>query len=166
MSGQAPFATGEARPVKGRVVYVPTYRVSLVRDGSTQTDTRYVRTPEESARVLRACMDEDVDRESFSILMLDVRNKVIGYHVVSVGCLTQSLVHPREVFTVAILAKACAVVLCHNHPSGDPTPSAEDVAVTRRLRTAGTLLGIEVVDHIVLGDGTGAWVSMAQRGLM
>lgn len=93
------------------------------------------------------------DREEFLTVMLDGKNRALGFHVVSVGTLTASLVHPREVFKAAILANAAAVILVHNHPSGDPTPSAEDVAITERLRQAGDLLGIRVLDHVVIGDG-------------
>lgn len=80
------------------------------------------------------------------------------------GCLTASLVHPREVFREALAARAAALVLFHNHPSGDPEPSAEDLSLTRRLVSAGTLLGIEVLDHLVLGAGR--FVSLKERGVV
>jgi DNA repair protein RadC len=146
--------------------YVPNFRVSLVRDGSVRTESRYLKVPADAARILRAGMLGDMDREAFAVLLLDVRHKVIGFHTVSVGCLTSSVVHPREVFKVAVLSNAAALVLCHNHPSGDPSPSAEDIALTRRLVAAGTLMGIEVIDHVILGDGTEAWVSLKQQGLL
>jgi DNA repair protein RadC len=155
--------TPTARP---RAVYVPHFRVSLVRDGSTRTESRHVHLPADGADILRACMPEDTDREVFGVLMLDVRPKVTGFHVVSVGSLTSSIIHPREVFTAAVLSKASALLLCHNHPSGDPEPSAEDIAVTRRLVSAGQLLGIEVLDHIILGDGSDRWLSLKERGLL
>ncbi len=93
------------------------------------------------------------DREEFLAVMLDGKNRALGFHLVSVGTLTASLVHPREVFKAAILANAAAVILVHNHPSGDPTPSAEDRAITQRLKEAGDLLGIRLLDHVVIGDG-------------
>ena len=89
---------------------------------------------------------------------------MLGFHVVSVGSLTASLVHPREVFKVAILANAAAIICCHAHPSGDPTPSAEDTAITQRLREAGELLGIGLLDHVVFGDDR--YVSFADEGLL
>jgi DNA repair protein RadC len=92
------------------------------------------------------------DREHFLMLALDGKNRVVGFEIVSVGTLTASLVHPREVFKAAILTNAAAIVVAHNHPSGDPTPSAEDRAITERLKQAGELLGIAVLDHVVLGD--------------
>lgn len=101
-------------------------------------------------------------REHFRVLLLDTKNKVLGMEEISIGSLNTSLVHPREVFRPAI-RKACAsVILIHNHPSGDPTPSSEDIAVTRRLYEAGRLLGIEVLDHVVIGDGR--FVSFREKG--
>jgi DNA repair protein RadC len=89
---------------------------------------------------------------------------LIGRRLISTGCLTASLVHPREVFKVAVDLRAAAIVLYHNHPSGDPEPSAEDLALTRRLSAAGTLMGIEVLDHVVLGSGR--YVSLKERGAL
>jgi DNA repair protein RadC len=121
------------------------------------------RTPEETARwLLPRYSTRPI--EMFGVLCLDVRHRLKREAVVSVGCLTASLVHPREVFSVAIAARAAALILFHNHPSGDPEPSAEDVALTRRLVAAGTLLGIEVLDHVVLGAGR--FVSLKERGML
>lgn len=94
-----------------------------------------------------------VRRESFHVLLLDGRHRLMDEEVVSVGTLTASLVHPREVFRKAIREAAAAVLLVHNHPSGDPSPSAEDREVTKRLRAAGTLVGVEVVDHVIVAEG-------------
>jgi DNA repair protein RadC len=102
--------------------------------------------------------------ETFGILCLDVRRRLRRDIVISIGCLTSSLVHPREVFQEAVLARAAGIVAFHNHPSGDPEPSAEDMALTRRLADAGRLMGIELVDHIVLGADQ--WVSFKERGLL
>ena len=102
--------------------------------------------------------------ETFGLLALDVRRRLRHEAVVSVSCLTASLVHPREVFQEAVVARAAAILIFHNHPSGDPEPSAEDVALTRRLAQAGTLMGIEVLDHLVLGAGR--FVSLKERGVL
>ncbi|MGE3173213.1 MAG: DNA repair protein RadC [Planctomycetota bacterium] len=91
-------------------------------------------------------------RETFFALLLDVRHRILSLRVVSTGSLQSAPVHPREVFSPAVREGAAALVLAHNHPSGDPTPSAEDRAVTDRLQRAGELLGIEVLDHLVVGD--------------
>lgn len=92
-------------------------------------------------------------RESFHVLLLDGRHRLLSSEEISVGTLTASLVHPREVFRGAIRGAAAAILLVHNHPSGDPRPSAEDHAVTRRLQAAGELLGIRVVDHVIVAEG-------------
>ena len=98
--------------------------------------------------------------EHFGVLLLDTRHRLIRAVVVSVGSLDASLVHPREVFRAATEHSAAAIVLFHNHPSGDPAPSAEDLTLTRRLVQAGELMGIGVVDHVVLGDG--CWHSVRE----
>ena len=95
-----------------------------------------------------------LDREAFYCVHLDVRHTVLSCEEVSRGTLVGSLVHPREVYKAAILANAASIVVAHNHPSGDPTPSAEDYAVTRRLRQAGDVLGIPLLDSLVIGRGT------------
>lgn len=92
-------------------------------------------------------------KEHFVVLMLDGRNRVVGESQISQGTLTASLVHPREVFRPAVSAAAAAIVLVHNHPSGDPSPSAEDQRVTQRLVEAGEIVGIRVVDHVVVAEG-------------
>ena len=98
--------------------------------------------------------------ERFGVLLLDTKHRVIRAVVISLGTLDASLVHPREVFRAAAEHSAAAVVLFHNHPSGDPTPSPDDVWLTRRLAQAGDLMGIAVVDHVVLGDG--CWHSVRE----
>lgn len=103
-------------------------------------------------------------RERFFCVLLDGKNRVLRDEAVSEGTMTQALVHPREVFGVALRESAAALVLVHNHPSGDPEPSDEDVAITRRLCAVGELVGIRVLDHVVIGDD--AFVSFLDRGLL
>lgn len=121
-------------------------------------------SPAEAARFLMAAGAHLRPLEEFGVLVLNVRHGLIGRRLISTGCLTASLVHPREVFKVAVDLRAAAIVLYHNHPSGDPEPSAEDLALTRRLSAAGTLMGIEVLDHVVLGSGR--YVSLKERGAL
>lgn len=104
----------------------------------------------------------DLKREIFKVVMLDAKNAVIKAVTVSEGSLTLSIVHPREVFALAVRESAAAVIFLHNHPSGDPTPSAEDRRLTERLVAAGEVLGIRVLDHLVVGDGR--YVSFADEG--
>ncbi|WP_447976775.1 RadC family protein [Candidatus Nitrospira bockiana] len=104
----------------------------------------------------------DLRREVFKIVLLDAKHAVIRDATVSQGSLTLSIVHPREVFSLAIREAAAAVIFLHNHPSGDPQPSAEDRELTARLVAAGNLLGIRVLDHLIIGDGR--YVSFADQG--
>ena len=144
---------------------IPGFRIALVREPGVKLAERpEMRQPAAAARVLAEYIGE-ADRELFVIAFLTIRYRVLGLHTVSVGCLSSSLVHPREVFKPAILAGCAALLLAHNHPSGDPDPSAEDIALTRRLAAAGTLLGIEVLDHLVLGE-EGRFVSLRARGAL
>jgi DNA repair protein RadC len=142
------------------------YRITMVRESVDTEPGPALSTPDAVGSVLHAFLQpERLDREHFVVVLLDVRHHLIGIHTVSVGALTGSLVHPREVFKPAILGSAAGVVIAHNHPSGDPEPSAEDIAITRRMAAAGTLLGIEVVDHLVLGF-CGKFVSLKTRGVL
>jgi len=154
-------AHGLGRAKASRVLAALELGARLSAEGASATP--FFRTPAESARYL---LPRYAARpvETFGLLALDVRRRLKHEAVVSVGCLTSSLVHPREVFREAVSARAAALVLFHNHPSGDPEPSAEDLAITRRLVSAGTLLGIEVLDHLILGAGR--FVSLKERGVL
>lgn len=144
-------------------VHVVTFQV--VREPGAG-DPRQVGTPEAVvALVAEARLIPDDAKEHFLVLLLDAQNKLVAAHTVSTGTLSASLVHPREVFAPAVrLAGVASVVLVHNHPSGDPEPSREDVALTRRLKEAAKFLDLRLHDHVILGGGTGQWVSLAQRG--
>lgn len=104
----------------------------------------------------------DLRREVFKVVLLDAKHTVLREMTVSEGSLTLSIVHPREVFNLAVRESAAAVIFLHNHPSGDPSPSQEDRVLTARLVSAGDLLGIRVLDHIIVGDGR--YVSFADHG--
>ncbi len=120
----------------------------------------------ESAEIFTAFHERlrDLKKERFLTVMLNGKNRVIREVCVSEGILTASLVHPREVFVPAIRESAAGIVLVHNHPSGDPEPSPEDLEVTRRLAAVGELVGIRVLDHVIVGDGR--YVSFLERGLL
>lgn len=102
-------------------------------------------------------------KEYFFALHLDGKNRICCIDEVSVGSLNQSIVHPREVFKTALLSSAAAIILLHNHPTGDPTPSSEDITITKRLREAGEIIGVRVLDHIIIGDD---YVSFVNQGLL
>ena len=109
----------------------------------------YVRTPEDC---YRTCEEQaGYGQEAFTVLCLNTRNRVIAGGIISIGIIDSTLVHAREVFRKAIECRASAVVLCHNHPSGETTPSAEDIKLTKQLVQAGQVIGIKVLDHIIIG---------------
>ena len=144
---------------------VPRLRIALVREAPfVSFPASVARCSSEVAKAV-APLFADADRESFWVLALDGKNVVIGPNRVSEGSLTASLVHPREVFKPLILSNAAAFICVHNHPSGDATPSAEDVAITRRLKEVGELLGMSLLDHVIIGDGT-RYLSFADAGLL
>jgi DNA repair protein RadC len=157
--------TPTATPKKEKCTAIPIYRVSLVRESRLHCYHKQIRSSADAGALLHAYL-EGVDREHFVVLLLDQKNKVIGINNVSIGSLTASVVHPREVFKPAILSNAAAIILAHNHPSGQPQPSQEDRVLTVRLVTAGKLLGISVLDHVIIGDGTSAYFSFADEGLL
>lgn len=126
-----------------------------------ETGSRFT-SPKQVYETFRFLMQET--KENFVTLHLDGKNKVVCMDVVSIGSLNQSLVHPREVYKTACLSNAASIILIHQHPTGDPSPSQEDIAITRRLREAGELLGIKVLDHIIVGEGE--YLSFVERGLM
>jgi len=110
-----------------------------------------VRTPRDAASVLLPAFGAR-SVEQFGVMLLDTKHRVLRTTVLSVGSLNSTAIEPREVFREAVVGGAAAVIAFHNHPSGDPTPSGEDVELTRRLTAAGALMGIDLVDHIILGD--------------
>ena len=130
---------------------VPRYRIGLVREASYETETPKIHDSASAAHALRPVF-EGLDREQFVVACLDAKHAIIGVNVVSMGSLTLAIVHPREVFKPAILLNAGALICAHNHPSGDPAPSPEDRLLTKRLREAGELLGISLLDHVILGE--------------
>ncbi|MBI2874381.1 MAG: DNA repair protein RadC [Firmicutes bacterium] len=133
------------------------------RLGSAGREARVIRNPEEAAGLLAPEM-RFLDKEQFKTVLLSTRNRVIAIETVSMGSLNSSIVHPREVFKGALKRSCAAMILAHNHPSGDPQPSSEDLAITRRLVEAGKLLGIEVLDHLIIGDGN--YVSLKEKNLI
>jgi len=134
-----------------------------------------VREPtEDTARipcdVMEICSDlKSLAQESFQILTLNGKNKVIDRHMITLGLVNKALAHPREVYRPAIADSASAIILVHNHPSGDPTPSAEDIRVTRQLIDAGKIIGIHPLDHIIIGHpdskGRDRYISLREEGL-
>ncbi|MEW6377369.1 MAG: DNA repair protein RadC [Thermodesulfobacteriota bacterium] len=122
-----------------------------------------IKNPEAVVKAIRASIKNKA-KEHFKLILLNPRNKIIGISTVSVGTLNASLVHPREVFKDAIVHSAASVVLTHNHPSGDPEPSEDDLKITKKLVDSGKILGIEVLDHIIIAKN--GFLSFKERGLI
>jgi len=122
-----------------------------------------IKNPETVVKAIRAGI-KDKAKEHFKLILLNPRNKIIGISTISIGTLNASLVHPREVFKDAIVHSAASVVLAHNHPSGDPEPSEDDLTITKRLTEAGKILGVEVIDHIIVGKN--GFFSFKEKGLV
>lgn len=148
-------------------------RVSVVRERAPEWDTFRTGTVLKNGSDVAAYFEpviRDLAVETFWAVHLDGRNRVQGIEVVSVGSMTATLVHPREVFCAAIIRRTASLVLAHNHPSGDPEPSSEDLSLTTRLHQVGELVGIRVLDHVVLAPGLDAgryrYVSLAERGAL
>lgn len=120
-------------------------------------------TPKDAASLI---MDElkVFDKEHLYVIMLNTKNIVIKISDVSVGSLNSSIVHPREVYNEPIVKHAASIIICHNHPSGDPEPSSQDISITKRLKECGKIIGIELLDHIIIGDGI--YISLKEKGIV
>ena len=141
------------------------FKIKLVRekfDIDCSYDTK-ISCPSDVVDVVRKFIENFNDREVFVLICLSTKNDIAGLNLVSMGSINSSLVHPREVFKPAILSNASRVIVAHNHPSGDTEPSKEDVEVTKRLYKAGELLGIEVLDHLIVGED---YCSMKSENLL
>lgn len=159
--GSQGILNGIRQPKPNSPYAVPRYRVTLVRDGRATMPSVPLLTSVGAADLLRPLF-ADVDREQFLVCGLDAKHCIIGINVVSMGSLTMSIVHPREVFKPLILMNAAAWICAHNHPSGDPTPSLEDRQLTIRLRQGADLLGISLLDHLILTNAR--YYSFADQG--
>lgn len=124
---------------------------------------QYLMEPEDGYYLLRTQM-QHLTQEHFVVIFLDTKNQVIGKKTIFIGSLNKAIVHPREVFKEAIKRSSASIVCAHNHPSGDPTPSAQDIQLTHRLEEVGELVGIQLMDHLIIGDDQ--FVSLRERGYL
>ncbi|WP_035532005.1 RadC family protein [Halobacillus kuroshimensis] len=122
-----------------------------------------IRSPEDGADFIMEEM-RDLKQEHFICLFLNTKNQVLHRQTIFIGSLNASIVHPREVYKEAVKRSAASIICAHNHPSGDPTPSQEDIQVTQRLKECGKMIGIELLDHIVIGDRT--FISLKEKGYL
>ncbi|MNW46378.1 hypothetical protein D3C74_236710 [compost metagenome] len=137
--------------------------LELVRRVMEEAPIRYIRKPEDVYEMVAADMSS-LDKEHFMIILLNTKNRIISKEIIAVGSLNKAIIHPREVFKSAIIKGAASIVCVHNHPSGDPTPSPEDVGLTKRLINSGEILGIDVLDHVIVG--TEGYVSLKEQGMI
>jgi DNA repair protein RadC len=119
-----------------------------------------IKSPGDAAKIFNFL--EGCQQENFWVCYLNVKNQVIKKEVIFIGTLNSSIVHPREIFRQGVKVSAASIVVCHNHPSGNPTPSQEDIEVTKRLKEAGQIMGIELLDHIIIGRGS--YISLKEKG--
>jgi len=146
----------------GTWYHVPTFKVWLVQEGNVASAVRTINSPEDVVSMFENHF-AGADRENFAIAFLNRKGKVLGVNTVSVGGLHSSIVHPREVYKPAVIIGAASIILAHNHPSGDPTPSREDIEITKHLIEAGRIMGIDILDHIIIGD---SYYSMKEKGMI
>ncbi|WP_379669604.1 RadC family protein [Pueribacillus sp. YX66] len=141
------------------------YTVKQVKEKTIDyLDDITVNSPEDAYTLFNRVFDlKNKTKEHFVMACLNIKNKVVGLHVIHIGSINMSLVSPRDVFQSALLNNAKGIIIAHNHPSGDPDPSREDIEVTKRLVEAGDMLGIDVLDHIIIGD---CYISLRERGRM
>ena len=137
--------------------------IKMVKESSFQYLARQILSPNDAYEMIKEQL-AGLDREQFIIACLNTKNEPTNISVVSVGSLNKAIVHPREVFKTAILSNAASIMAFHNHPSGETTPSQQDIQLTNRLYQAGELLGIKLLDHLIIGDGT--FTSLKEKGYL
>ncbi|CUO24578.1 DNA repair protein RadC [Turicibacter sanguinis] len=137
--------------------------IKMVKESSFLYQTRTISSPNDAYDMIKEQL-EGLDREQFIIACLNTKNEPTNISVVAVGTLNKAIVHPREVFKTAILSNAASIMAFHNHPSGETTPSQQDIQLTNRLYEAGELLGIKLLDHLIIGDGS--FTSLKEKGYL
>ena len=137
--------------------------IKMVKESSFLYQTRQILSPKDAYEMIKEQL-EGLDREQFIIACLNTKNEPTNISVVSLGTLNKAIVHPREVFKTAILSNAASIMAFHNHPSGNTEPSQQDIQLTNRLYEAGELLGIKLLDHLIIGDGT--FTSLKEKGYL
>jgi DNA repair protein RadC len=147
---------------------VAIYRISLVKDGSVSFGKSRLNNAQQAQVLIQNLIltKGQSDREQFAVALLNSKNEMIGLNIVSVGSLTTAPIHPREVVKPAILANAAAMILCHNHPSNDVQPSADDFDVTRNIIKAAKVIGITIHDHIIINMEDTRYYSFADQGII
>jgi len=148
--------------------FVSVYRVTLVKDRKVSFTQGRLNNSAQAQPLIRKLVETQgqPDREQFCVVLLNAKNQIIGLNIVSTGDLVGATVHPREVLKPAILANACAIVLCHNHPSEILSPSPEDIAITERIIQASKVIGIQVHEHLIISTQSDQYYSFADSGMI
>lgn len=136
----------------------------MVRENTFLYKDRKINSPKEAVEIVKGFLENE-DREKFVVINLDTKNQPTHLNIASIGSLSATIVHPREIFKTAILTQSAGIILSHNHPSGDPSPSQEDIEVTSRLVEAGNIIGIRIIDHIIVGNND-RFFSFKENGLI
>jgi len=137
--------------------------IKMVKEKNLEYSNNKISSPKDCANILKKFIG-DYDREALVVMALDTKNKINSITVASLGSLNSSIVHPREIFKTAILSNASSIIIGHNHPSGNDLPSKEDISVTLRIKESGKILGIDLLDHIIIGDDN--YTSLKEKGML
>ena len=137
--------------------------LKMVKESSILYANRRIGTPDDAVELLKNLL-EGSDREMLVVCCLSSKNEPTNISVVSIGSLNSSIVHPREVFKIAIMSNAASIIIGHNYPSADTTPSKEDINITERIKKAGDIIGIKLLDHIIIGDKN--YLSLKEEGYL
>lgn len=139
-------------------------KIQMVRERSMVVENKNISSPDDIAKIMFDYLS-GADREHLVVVTLSTKNNINSISTVSIGCLQSSIAHSREIFKTAILSNAASIILCHNHPSGDPSFSKEDILISKKLKECGDILGIKVLDHIVVTD-TNKFLSMKAEDIV
>lgn len=146
------------------IVSLELYKLELCKEGSILYENRRISGPIDSVEILNQFLLNN-DREKMVVMSLNTKNEPTNISVVSIGSLNAAICHPREIFKIAVKSNANAIILGHSHPSGNPKPSNEDISITNRLKEAGEIIGIKLLDHLIIG-GKDKYVSFKEKGLL
>ena len=148
--------------------FISVFRITLVKDRHVQFEQKAVLNSQDAQVLLRRLIETqgNPDREQFCVILLNSKNKITGLNIVSVGGLSSAPVYPTDVLKPAILANAASLILAHNHPSGDTTPSSEDIAITKRIVKAAKIMGITIHEHLIISMYDNSYYSFADNGLI
>ena len=151
-----------------RCKFISTYRIALVRDRRVAFEPCQLVNSQQSQPLIKKLIESQgqPDREQFCVILLNSKNEIIGLNIVSTGDLSSAKVHPREVLKPAILSNSAAMILCHNHPSGDLSPSPEDIAITTIIVQASKIMGIQVHEHLIISMHDDSYFSFADHGII